>query len=296
MSDLPFWFNTSIETPSQYSTIKVDDIDIAFTTWGEIGNPGIILIHGSNAHMEWWRFTAPFLADQFRVAALDLSGNGNSGWRERYSGEAFAREIWAVCQAAELGPQPIVVGHSFGGYAALEAGHHFGEQINGVLFMDFTIAPEAESLEWGMRVEREGVEPGRKLRVYEDQETALGRFRFIPEQPGVEPAVLRHMGRYGLKEVEGGWTWKFDPGLFDYLQMGTDQEQKFRQLGCRTALILGEKSEDEGAFHGQQMQAMTNGKMPSITIPGTYHHLMFDQPVAVAMAIKILCLEWQVAE
>jgi hypothetical protein len=29
-----------------------------------------------------------------------------------------------------------------------------------------------------------------------------------------------------------------------------------------------------------------------ITVPGTYHHLMFDQPVAVAMAMKILLLEW----
>ena len=201
MSELPFWYNTAMAAPSDYATVKVDDIDIAYTTWGEVGKPGIVLIHGSNAHMEWWRFTAPFLADNFRIAALDLSGNGNSGWRERYSGEGFAREVWAVCEAAELGPKPIVVGHSFGGFAALEAAHYFGEQMTGVLFMDFTVAPKAEYIEWGMRVEREGVEAGRKLRVYEDKDTALGRFRFIPEQPGVHPEVLKHLGQYGLKEV-----------------------------------------------------------------------------------------------
>ena len=295
MSELPFWYNTAMAAPSDYATVKVDDIDIAYTTWGEVGKPGIVLIHGSNAHMEWWRFTAPFLADNFRIAALDLSGNGNSGWRERYSGEGFAREVWAVCEAAELGPKPIVVGHSFGGFAALEAAHYFGEQMTGVLFMDFTVAPKAEYIEWGMRVEREGVEAGRKLRVYEDKETALGRFRFIPEQPGVHPEVLRHLGQYGLKEVEGGWTWKFDPGIFDYIEMGSDQEEKFRQLTCKTGLMLGEQSEDEGAYYGEQMLAMTDGKMPSITVPGTYHHLMFDQPIAVAMAMKILFLEWLVA-
>ena len=295
MSELPFWYNTAMAAPSDYATVKVDDIDIAYTTWGEVGKPGIVLIHGSNAHMEWWRFTAPFLADNFRIAALDLSGNGNSGWRERYSGEGFAREVWAVCEAAELGPKPIVVGHSFGGFAALEAAHYFGEQMTGVLFMDFTVAPKAEYIEWGMRVEREGVEAGRKLRVYEDKDTALGRFRFIPEQPGVHPEVLKHLGQYGLKEVEGGWTWKFDPGIFDYIEMGSDQEEKFRQLTCKTGLMLGEQSEDEGAYYGEQMLAMTDGKMPSITVPGTYHHLMFDQPVAVAMAMKILFLEWLVA-
>ena len=295
MSELPFWYNTAMAAPSDYATVKVDDIDIAYTTWGDVGKPGIVLIHGSNAHMEWWRFTAPFLADNFRIAALDLSGNGNSGWRERYSGEAFAREVWAVCEAAELGPKPIVVGHSFGGFAALEAAHYFGQQMTGVLFMDFTVAPKAEYIEWGMRVEREGVEAGRKLRVYEDKDTALGRFRFIPEQPGVHPEVLRHLGQYGLKEVEGGWTWKFDPGIFDYIEMGSDQEQKFRQLTCKTGLMLGEQSEDEGAYYGEQMLAMTDGKMPSITVPGTYHHLMFDQPIAVAMAMKILFLEWLIA-
>ena len=167
--------------------------------------------------------------------------------------------------------------------------------MTGVLFMDFTVAPKAEYIEWGMRVEREGVEAGRKLRVYEDKETALGRFRFIPEQPGVHPEVLRHLGQYGLKEVEGGWTWKFDPGIFDYIEMGSDQEQKFRQLTCKTGLMLGEQSEDEGAYYGEQMLAMTDGKMPSITVPGTYHHLMFDQPIAVAMAMKILFLEWLIA-
>ena len=292
MSELPFWYNAAIAEPSEYATVKVDGVDIAYTTWGEIGKPGIVLIHGSNAHMEWWRFTAPFLADNFRIAALDLSGNGNSGWRERYSGGGFAQEVWAGCQTAELGPKPIVVGHSFGGFAALEAAHYFGDQMTGVLFMDFTVAPEADYIEWGRRVEREGVEAGRKLRVYKDKDTALGRFRFIPEQPGVHPEVLRHLGNYGLKEVDGGWTWKFDPGIFDYIEMGSDQEEKFRNISCKTGLMLGEQSEDEGALYGQQMIAMTNGKMPSITVPGTYHHLMFDQPIAVAMAMKILFLEW----
>jgi hypothetical protein len=26
--------------------------------------------------------------------------------------------------------------------------------------------------------------------------------------------------------VPEGWTWKFDPGLFDYLEMGMDQYDK----------------------------------------------------------------------
>ncbi len=293
MSDLPFWFEQAIKTPSASGNIDVKGANIVYETWGEVGNPGVVLIHGSNAHLEWWRFTAPFLADRFRVAALDLSGNGDSDWRERYSGKVFADEVWAVCQAAELGPDPFVVGHSFGGFVALETGHYHSANLGGVLFMDFTTAPPEQYLEWGMRAEREGVQPGRKLRIYEDKDTALGRFRLIPEQPGVHPAVLRHMAEYGLKQVDGGWTWKFDPALFDHLEMGIEQRDKFAGLQCPSALLLGEHSEDEGAFYADHMLEITGGLLPTVTIPGTYHHLMFDDPLSVAMTTKMLLLEWR---
>ena len=292
MSDLPFWLERALAVPSETGSVEVAGANIVYETWGEIGNPGIVLIHGSNAHLEWWRFTAPFLADNFRVAALDLSGNGDSDWRERYTSELLAEEVWQVCQAAELGDKPFVVGHSFGGWVALETGKYHDAELGGILFMDFTTAPPEEYLEWGLRAEREGVDPGRKLRVYEEKEAALKRFRFIPEQPGVHPAVLKHLAEYGLKEVDGGWTWKFDPALFDHMEMGAAQRDTFTQLTTNRALMLGEKSEDEGAFYAEHMLAITDGLLPTITVPGTYHHLMFDQPVAVAMSMKMLLLEW----
>lgn len=292
MSDLPFWFQRALDVPSSSGAVTVEGANIVYETWGEPGNPGVVLIHGSNAHLEWWRFTAPFLADKFRVVALDLSGNGDSDWRDTYSGELFAEEVWAVCHAAHLGDKPFVVGHSFGGFVALETGHYYGAQLGGVLFMDFTTAPPDEYVEWGLRATREGVDPGRKLRVYPDQASALARFRLIPEQPGVHPAVLRHMAEYGLKEVEGGWTWKFDPALFDYLEMGAAQRNKYAAMQCRSALMLGENSEDEGAFYAAHMAEITGGHLPQVTLPGTYHHLMFDDPMAVSSTTKMLLLEW----
>ena len=100
------------------------------------------------------------------------------------------------------------------------------------------------------------------------------------------------MAEYGLKAVDGGWTWKFDPTLFDHLEMGIDQRDKFAGLKCPSALMLGEHSEDEGAFYAEHMLAITGGLLPAITLPGTYHHLMFDDPLSVAMATKLLLLEW----
>ena len=48
----------------------------------------------------------------------------------------------------------------------------------------------------------------------------MGRLRFEPEQPSRYPEVVDYIGRSGLRDVEGGVTWKFDPGMYDYLEMG----------------------------------------------------------------------------
>jgi len=292
MSEAPFWFQRALDTPSTPGDVDVAGVNIHFETWGEVGNPGIALIHGSNAHLEWWRFVAPFLADQFRVVALDSSGNGDSGWREKYTGELLAAEVIAVCEAAELGPRPVIAGHSFGGFTVLEAGHFYGDSLGGIIFLDFTVAPPEQYLEWGKRAEREDVVPSRGTRVYEDKAVALGRFRYVPEQPVIHPAVLDYIAAKSLREVPGGWTWKFDPCMFDYLEMGIDQRDKFARLPCRSAVILGEDSQDEGAFFAQHMTEITAGKLPVFKIPGTHHHLTFDEPLAVAMAMKALCLNW----
>jgi pimeloyl-ACP methyl ester carboxylesterase len=286
----PEWFRVALATQSERQQIIVDDCRINFATWGQVGKPGLILIHGSNAHLEWWRFVAPFLADQFRVAAIDLSGNGDSGWREKYSGDVFAREVFAVCKAAKLGPDPFVIGHSFGGFVTLETGHYYGDRLGGIIMMDFTISPPAAYTEWGNRSEREG--PTRSTRIYSNKEEALGRFRLVPDQPCQHPCIITHLASQSLREVEGGWTWKFDPTLFDHLEMGVTQRDKFADLQCRSAVILGADSDDDGAQSADYMSKICAGALPMFNIPGTHHHLMFDEPVAVAMAVKAILLCW----
>ena len=86
-----------------------------------------------------------------------LSGHGDSEWREAYSGETFAKEVMAVCSDAASREKPVVVAHSFGGFVGLETAHHYGDQLRGVVFADFTVAPRAQYVEWGNQ--RPSVEP-----------------------------------------------------------------------------------------------------------------------------------------
>jgi len=287
----PKWLTGAMASDEKAAQVEVDGAQIAYSVWGDTSNPGMILIHGSNAHRHWWQWVAPYLARRFRVAAIDLSGHGDSEWREAYSGETFAKEVMAVCSDANLGEKPIVVAHSFGGFVGLETAHHYGDQLRGVVFADFTVAPRAQYVEWGnQRAERGG--PARPTRIYEDRDVALGRYRLIPEQPNRYPEVLAFLAEKSLRAVNGGWTWKFDPALFDDLEMGIDQTDKFEALRCPSALILGEHSTDEGAYFAEHMIAVAPYSLPSITLYETHHHFMLEEPMATVSAIEALVAPW----
>lgn len=287
----PWWFRRALEAPSQTGRVEAAGVSIHYETWGSAG-PGVVLVHGSNAHVEWWRFVAPFLAEQgCRVAAFDLSGNGASGWRERYSGAAYGEETWRVCEAAGLLPRPFVAGHSFGGFVALEAAHRHGAALGGAIFVDFTVAEPSSYVEWGARAAKEGKQP-RRTRVYPSVDAALERFRLVPEQPIAYPCVIEHVARRSLRQVDGGWTWKFDPTVYDHLEMGPDQRDKFAALPCRSAVLVAEHSADEGAQFGRHMLEITAGKLPLLTLPRTHHHMMFEAPVMLALTLAGIVRAW----
>ena len=136
----------------------------------------------------------------------------------------------------------------------------------------------------------------RPTRVYPELETALGRFRLLPDHPARYPALHAHIARTALREVEGGWTWKFDPSLFDTIELGDDQHEKYLAMRCRSALILGEHSTDEGAQSADYMVGLTAGRLAVMELPGTHHHFMFEEPVATVVGIKAVLHGWRIAE
>ena len=140
---MPDWFTWAIESPLTSRFVNVEGCPIHYLLWrGEdedADQRGLLLVHGGGAHANWWRFIGPFFTRYFRVAALDLSGMGDSGQREGYNAEIRAAEIRAVLDNAGLGRKPFVVGHSFGGYMTMRFGANFGEEIGGAVIVDSPI-------------------------------------------------------------------------------------------------------------------------------------------------------------
>jgi len=287
----------ALGTPSETAQVKVDGCQINYECWGTVGQPGILLVHGSNAHLNWWRIIAPRLAEHFRVAAIDLSGNGNSGWRKIYSGEVFAEEVMAVCDAANLGDRPYIAGHSFGGYVTLETGHLNSDKLGGMVLLDFTIRPPQSKDDIAVFHREARSKPARPTRIYPEKEAALARFRLVPQQTCENTELLHYVAEQSLREVEGGWTWKFDPDLFRNLNVeaiqSSDPTAKLMQLKCPCAFIMGEESLDYSPEALLYTKELTKGHIPMFSIAGTFHHLMFDAPVAVITALTSTLLMWE---
>lgn len=89
---------------------------------GPEDGPSVLLVHGSVGWSGLWRDTMDFLADAgYRAIALDLPPMGLS---ERVPGLDYSRQaqglrILAFVEALEI--KPVIVAHSFGAGAAVEA-------------------------------------------------------------------------------------------------------------------------------------------------------------------------------
>ena len=100
MSDIPQWFWDAVDQKPVSDYVKVDEIDIHYQSWSEPGAPGLLFVHGHNAHAHWWDFIAPSFSADRHTVGLDLGGMGDSDHRDSYSANGFADEILAVADAA----------------------------------------------------------------------------------------------------------------------------------------------------------------------------------------------------
>ena len=147
-SEAPEWFGAALADAGEDHYVEIDGCAVHYLRWPNPGKPGLLLVHGNSGSAYWWNFLAPQLARDYQVAAVCLSGMGDSGWRQKYSIEAYADELVAVAAHAGLGPRPIIAGHSFGGLLTLNAGHIHGRELGGIILVDFAVRPVEVFAAW----------------------------------------------------------------------------------------------------------------------------------------------------
>lgn len=288
----PAWFGAAVARAPERRFIEVEGARIESLSWGERGRPGLLFLHGNGAHADWWSFIAPFFADTHRVAALSWSGMGGSDHRQRYSLDLFIAEAFAVAEAEWLfdAPEkPVFVAHSFGGFPLVGSAVRHGERLRAAVMVDTPVrSPEQEAERRG---KRRMDEPARPHRVYPTLEAALARFRFAPEQPCETLYIADFIARRSLQEVEGGWTWKFDPFLWSEFTLDETGPQ-LSAARCPFALMWGDRSILMPPEVIDYMRSVAPPGTPEIVIPDAAHHVMIDQPLAFVAALRGLLAGW----
>ncbi len=293
----PGWFERSLAAPHDRLTVEVDGVAISALVWGSVDAPLLVLVHGGAAHAHWWAPLAPLLADGFRVVALDMSGHGDSGRRDVYSVTSWAEEVLAVAAAAGGSGRPVVVGHSMGGFVTIATAALHGEELEGAIVIDAPVRrPDPETVE--------GVSGGmfRAPKVYPDLDEGMRHFHLVPPQPCANGWLVGHLARYSLREVEGGVTWKFDPGVFTR-RSGPNNPSDYGPLlaraACRVAIINGEDSaivdQDTRAYMAELLAGSPAAiaGVPFVEVPEAQHHVLLDQPIALVTALRAVLGSWR---
>lgn len=283
MTDAPEWYTRAIATEAETGEILVDGVRIATRSWGAPSGEGIVLVHGGAAHARWWDHIAPFLTAHARVIAIDLSGHGDSDYRDEYRLDLWADEVLAA--AAGFEEPPTIVGHSLGGLITLRAAAIAGDRLNGVIIVDTPIstAPPEEL------AASDKIAFGPKRR-YPTREDAVARFRPVPAQPTLD-FVEAYVAFHSVRESddEPGWVWKFDPVVFSRPVITAEV---LTRLACRVAFFRAENGMIDPAMERIIYDGL--GRIaPVIEIPEAGHHVMLDQPLALVTGIRTLLGEWE---
>lgn len=286
MSETPDWFWQAIDTKPECFVVEVDDCDINYQRWGEEGKPGLLFVHGHNAHAHWWDFIAPSFLKDYQVAALDLSGMGESDHRDEYSVDLYAEEILTVADQAALSDQFTIVAHSFGGMMATRAARLKPDRIKGLVLVDSGLHRPGQE-------RPRDVERWNKPKVYPDFDIARSRFRLQPPQTCENQYIVDYIARNSVERIDEGWVWKFDEELSSRMSHREDTRQDdFLKVSSNVALIYGELSKYFTKDSAEYMQEL-KPELAVVPIANAQHHLFLDQPLAFIDELKTILAGWQ---
>jgi pimeloyl-ACP methyl ester carboxylesterase len=276
----------SVARPGTSRHAQVAGIRAHYLEWaGPAGAPTLLLLHGYLAHAHWWDFVAPWLAEKYRVVALDFGGMGDSAYRTTYSYAQFHDEITGVVDVLGIAGC-IAIGHSFGGRALLYACADRPGLFARAIVVDSRLGSAEDPI-------RGFDEQWRPKKRYTDQSAIVQRFLLKPDEPA-PAAALAYMARHSIRQENGQWTWKFDENITRLFQQratndaGVDDVAVLAGLTTPVDFIYGEDSRVVTPPRAARLLHCLPDVRSVTCIPASHHHLSVSQPVALVATLRVL--------
>ena len=278
---------STTRSPRRATTTRssVEGAAVHYLRWGARDRPGIVLVHGGAAHAHWWDHVAPLLAQECCVVALDLSGHGDSGRRDRYPTSTWAEEVVAVAEHAGIAGPPIVVAHSMGGWVAITAAAEHGDRLDGIVVLDSPVSRHAPG--------GGGRGRGRRVRAAAHLPDARGRARPLPHGPRpADVAAVRarprrpHVGAQGRRRLD------VEVRPADLRPPGPDRRAAPAGAVPDGAVPLRARARDRRT--SARTCTSSSGRIaPVVEVPLAHHHVMLDQPIPLVTGLRTLLADWE---
>ncbi len=253
-----------------------------YLEWNPEATKTIVLLHGNSANAWWWEPVARAISPQFRLLALDQRGHGDSEWVRppAYTPADYGDDIARFLDHAIHGTEtPIVAGHSMGGLSVLAFAEKHRGRARAIVAIDIAIASS--------RVRDRYLRRLKSLPVvtYPDLDTAKARFRLMPDEGGIPIEILHEIAGKSIARTEDGrWTLKFDRESF-FGSDGLAVMDTLKEIRVPTLLVRAERSRimtEEAARNAQAANPLAQ----LVTIPGAHHHVLLEDPTAVARVLE----------
>ncbi len=206
---------------------------LAADTFGDPDAPAVLLLHGGGQTRHAWHATATNLADAgWRVITVDLRGHGESTQPRppAYALEDFAADVRAL--TSSIAGDPIVIGASLGGIAALLAlTESPTAPAAGLVLVD--VAHRFQSRGGGRIVSFMDEHPD-GFATLSDAADAVAAYLPHRARPS-DTNGLRHNLR---RNDDGRWIWRWDPEILTWARPLIQNQAQLSERLTNAALRL----------------------------------------------------------
>lgn len=271
----PDWFDPAVFDSATTHTLTSVGARIRYRTGGSGDGPRLVFVHGGRAHSTWWAHQiALFGQEPPKWAALDLSGHGDSGWRDEYRAQVWLDELDAVARALSVDDDLILVGHSLGGMLSILLA------ARGTVPLDRVVAVDAVPLDPGMAQGRP--EPSLSKASYPSLGEGAAAFSSRSARAGWPGWLARFVGERSLRRDGDAWVWRHDnasrviepPVIDDFGALDLS----------RVTLVTGETSPYGPSIDASSFVRRSGVELRRVRIDAG-HDVMMEQPLEFHRAL-----------